>query len=157
MEVKDQTISLVVNNKPDVLARVAGIFSGRGFNIENISANVMKSSDVTKITIVTRGDAATVVKIEKQLQKLVDILSVTHINGDKSAQRELLLLRIALTDENRDEILKTIDAQQGRILTTGPDCCIAEFTGSTGEIDRILTSFEVTSIEDLSRSGIVAL
>ena len=157
MEMKEQTISLVVNNRPDVLARVAGIFSGRGFNIENISANVMKRRDITKITIVTRGDKATVVKIEKQLKKLVDILSVTHVNGDKSAQRELLLLRIALNGEDRNGAVETIEKKKGRILVTGPDYCIAEFTGTTDEIDAVLAGFEETAVEDLSRSGMVAL
>jgi len=157
MEMKDQTISLVVNNRPDVLARVAGIFSGRGFNIENISANVMKTSDITKITIVTRGDRTTVVKIEKQLKKLVDILSVTHINGDKSAQRELLLLRLALNDECKDDILKTVETRKGRTLATGEDDCIVEFTGSTDDIDSVLADFDTAQIKDMSRSGIVAL
>ncbi|MEA1971440.1 MAG: acetolactate synthase small subunit, partial [Thermodesulfobacteriota bacterium] len=76
MDIKNHTISILVNNKPDVLARIAGIFSGRGYNIENISANVTMDPKTTKITIVTMGNTATVTQIQKQLKKLVDVIKV---------------------------------------------------------------------------------
>jgi acetolactate synthase-1/3 small subunit len=157
MKMNEQVLVLIVRNRPDVLARVAGIFSGRGFNIENISANVMPEPDITKITIVTRGDLATVEKIEKQLKKLVDVREVTHINGDESVKRELLLVRAALDGEDANEVLSLIEGTGGRIITRNPAFCIAEFTGSSDDINGLLNRLDGIRMEKLSRSGTVAL
>jgi acetolactate synthase-1/3 small subunit len=157
MKMNEQVLVLIVRNRPDVLARVAGIFSGRGFNIENISANVMPEPDITKITIVTRGDLATVEKIEKQLKKLVDVREVIHINGDGSVRRELLLIRVDLDGEDPDKALSLIENTGGRIITKNPAFCIAEFTGSSDEINGVLNRLDGIRMEKLSRSGTVAL
>jgi len=157
MKMNEQVLVLIVRNRPDVLARVAGIFSGRGFNIENISANVMPEPDITKITIVTRGDLATVEKIEKQLKKLVDVREVTHINGDGSVKRELLLIRAPLDGKDTDRVLSLIGNTGGRIITRDPEFCIAEFTGSNDEINEVLNCLDGIKMEKLSRSGTVAL
>ena len=79
MTVRENTISILVNNKPDVLARIAGTFSGRGFNIESISANITRNPEITNIIITTIGDQETVIKLEKQLNKLVDVLEVRDL------------------------------------------------------------------------------
>ena len=89
MEKKDQTIIFLVNNRPDVLARIAGVFSARAFNIESISANITMDPEITKIIIVTRGDTATVSKIKNQTKKLVDILDVSHLK-----EKELTKIRL---------------------------------------------------------------
>jgi acetolactate synthase-1/3 small subunit len=152
-----QILLIIVRNRPDVLARVAGIFSGRGFNIENISANVTPDPDITEITIVTRGDLATVEKIEKQLRKLVDVREVTHINGDESVRRELLLVRAALDGEDANEVLSLIGDTGGKIITKNPEFCIAEFTGSSDEIKGVLNHLDTIRMEKLSRSGMVVV
>ncbi|MCK9273582.1 MAG: acetolactate synthase small subunit [Syntrophales bacterium] len=157
MEVKNHTISLLVKNKPDVLARISGLLSGRGFNIENISANVTMNPDVTKITMVTKGDSNTVSKIEKQMQKLVDVIEVTPVRTRTSIQREMLLIRLSITRDNRKEILKAVDEYKGRIVAEGPDYFVIELTGSKKEIDHALVYFEAAGIEDMSRSGMVVL
>jgi acetolactate synthase-1/3 small subunit len=153
----EQILLIIVRNRPDVLARVAGIFSGRGFNIENISANVTPDPDITEITIVTRGDLATVEKIEKQLRKLVDVREVTHINGDESVRRELLLVRAALDGEDANEVLSLIGDTGGKIITKNPEFCIAEFTGSSDEIKGVLNHLDTIRMEKLSRSGMVVV
>ncbi len=157
MEVKDHTISLLVNNKPDVLARISGLLSGRGFNIENISANVTMNPEVTKITMVTKGDANTVVKIEKQMQKLVDVIEVTHVKARSSIQREMVLIRVSVTRDNRGEVIKAIEEFGSRVVAEGPDCFLFELTGVKKDIDRALAYFETLGIEDMSRSGMVVL
>jgi acetolactate synthase-1/3 small subunit len=157
MEVKRHTIKLVVNNKPDVLARVAGVFSARGFNIESISANVTMDPNVTKIRIVTMGDTSTVTKIQNQLKKLVDVLSVSHVRESKQGQREMILMQVKLTDKNRNDVMKAIDELQCKIVTRKSDYCILEATGSEEELEILVQRFEPLGIEDLSRSGVVAL
>lgn len=157
MEVKRHTIKLVVNNNPDVLARIAGVFSGRGFNIESISANITMDQNVTKIRIVTLGDTSTLTKIKNQLKKLVDVQSVSHIRESKHGQREMILLQVKFTDENRTDVMKAIDALQCKIVTKTLDHCIIEATGSEEDIEVLVKRFEPLGIEDFSRSGIVAL
>lgn len=157
MKSKEQVLLLIVRNRPDVLARVAGIFSGRGFNIENISANITPDPDITKITIVTRGDTGTVEKIEKQLKKLVDVRRVTHMNGEGSVRRELLLIRAALNNENEDEVIFLIEGLGGRIIQKGQGSCIAEFSGSSDDLNGILNRLDGIGMEDLGRSGTVAI
>jgi acetolactate synthase-1/3 small subunit len=157
MEVKKHTIKLVVNNRPDVLARIAGIFSARGFNIESISANITLDPTITKIRIVTMGDSSTVSKIQNQLKKLVDIQSVSHIRESKHGQREMIMMQVNLTDENRQDVMKAIDELQCKIVTKKADHCIIEATGSEDDIEQLVKRFEPMGIQDFSRSGIVAL
>ncbi len=154
MEVKEHTISLLVNNKPDVLARIAGTFSGRGYNIENISANVTLDPKITKINIVTVGNSATVVQIEKQLKKLVDVIDAFHVKSRSSIQREMILVRV---EAEREGVMKAVEEFGCRILKEGPDYFILELTGDKNEIDQALTYLETLDIKDMSRSGRVVL
>ena len=94
MSKREAALSIVVNNKPDVLARIAGTFSGRGFNIESISANVTRDPAITKIIITTIGSEDTITKIEKQINRLVDVLVARDISVDEAVQREMLLIRM---------------------------------------------------------------
>lgn len=157
MEVKRHTIKLVVNNKPDVLARIAGVFSARGFNIESISANVTMDPNVTKIRIVTIGDTSTVTKIQNQLKKLVDVQSVSHVRESKHGQREMILMQVKLTDKNRSDVMKAIDDLQCKIVMKKSDYCIIETTGNEEDIETLIKRFELLGIEDFSRSGIVTI
>lgn len=157
MERKDQTITFLVNNRPDVLARIAGVFSARGFNIESISANITMDPEITKIIIVTRGDTATVTKIKNQTKKLVDILEVSHLKEKSSLQREMILVKVKLTNENRGNVMEVIKDFNSRLITVEADHCVLEATGNKSEIKNILKRLERLGIEDLSRSGILAL
>jgi acetolactate synthase-1/3 small subunit len=157
MSVRENTMSILVNNKPDVLARIAGTFSGRGFNIESISANVTINPDVTKIIITTIGDQDTVTKLEKQLNKIVDVLDVKDLTDVASAQREMILIRMNVTAVNRDRLKQTVDTYGWKVVSTDADFRILEVTGDRQEIDRALTVLEPMGIDDFTRTGIVAL
>lgn len=157
MEIRNHTMTLVVNNKPDVLARIAGIFSGRGFNIESISANVTLNPEVTKIILVTKGNTATIGRIENQLRKLVDVLDFQVVTNDRTILRELILVRIPLTDRNREKIRKDIENFHCKAVRMEPDHCILEITGTLEEIQWVLKGLEPHGIEDLSRSGLIVL
>lgn len=157
MEVKKHMIKLIVDNKPDLLARVAGIFSGRGFNIESITANITMDPEITKINIGTTGDSATVTKIQNQLKKLVDVRQVSHVRETKFGQREMVLIRLKLTQKNNNKVEKAIEDLQCRLITRKSDYCVIEATGTEEEIEQVLKHFEPLGMEDMSRSGIVAL
>ncbi|MCK9230416.1 MAG: acetolactate synthase small subunit [Syntrophales bacterium] len=157
MEVKHHTVSLLVKNKPDVLARISGLLSGRGFNIENISANVTMKPDITKITLVTKGDMTTVEKIEKQMKKLVDVIDVFYIQETDAFQREMALVRMRASRETREAVMKVAEEFRCRILEETSDHLILEVTGESREISEVLTSLETLGMEDMSRSGLVVL
>ena len=157
MSVRENTISILVNNTPDVLARIAGTFSGRGFNIESISANVTTNPDVTKIIITTIGDQDTVTKLEKQLNKIVDVLDVKDLTDVASAQREMILIRMKLTDTNKEQIKQTVDTYGWKVVSTDADCWILEVTGDRQEIKSALAILEPMGLDDFTRTGIVAL
>jgi acetolactate synthase-1/3 small subunit len=157
MEVREHTLSLLVNNKPDVLARIAGIFSGRGYNIENISANVTMDPAVTKITIVTTGNTATVTQIQKQLKKLVDVIKVSSPKEGRYAQREMALVRMNLHEDTMAEITKVLEELTCGKVVTQSDYCVVEITGDKKEIDLALTRLDAIGIDDVSRSGVVTL
>ncbi len=157
MAEKDRTLTLLVNNKPDVLARIAGTFSGRGFNIENISANVTLNPNITKIIIVTTGDKATVTKIRNQLKKIVDVRDVSYLKTKTSVQREMILAKIDFTEDNRGKILAAIEERECRVVNQEAEAFIVEATGEKDEIDRILLHFESLGMADFTRSGKIAL
>lgn len=157
MEEKNHTISLLVKNKPDVLARISGLLSGRGFNIENISANVTMNPGITKITMVTRGDTATVIKIEKQMKKLIDVIDVVNVKEDQPFQRELVLAKIKFNRDSRADLIRTLEAFPCRVVEEAPEYMVLELTGDSAEIDQALTSLEALGMEDMSRSGVVVL
>lgn len=157
MEVKKHMIKLIVDNKPDVLARVAGIFSGRGFNIESVTANITMDPNITKINIGTTGDSATVTKIQNQLKKLVDVRQVSHVRETKFGQREIALIRLKLTEKNKNKVEKAIEDLNCRTITRKSDYCVIEATGTEDEIEQVLKHLKPLGMEDMSRSGIVTL
>ncbi len=157
MDIKSHTLSIMVNNKPDVLARIAGIFSGRGYNIESISANITMNPEITKIIIVTMGNTATITQIQKQLKKLVDVIGVSRPRESKYAQREMALVKMNLHEVTMDEIEKIVEELNYRLILKKSDYCVFEITGDKEEIDLALTRLDVLGIDDVSRSGIVTL
>ncbi|OPL16576.1 MAG: hypothetical protein AVO39_01565 [delta proteobacterium MLS_D] len=157
MNVDNHTISLLVKNKPDVLARISGLLSAKGFNIENISANVTMNPDITKITMVAKGDTATIVKIEKEMKKLIDVVDVLRVKSKIAIQREMALVRVKIDRKTRDDVIKSLDPLQCRVLDESSDRLVLEMTGETAEIDQALVSLEALGMEDMSRSGVVVL
>ena len=157
MTARENIISILVNNKPDVLARIAGTFSGRGFNIESVSANITRNPEITKIIITTIGDQETVIKLEKLLNKLVDVLEVNDLTDVSSTQREMILVRMKVTTSNREGFKQIVDTHNWKIVSTDADYCILEVTGDRQEIDNALALLEIIGMEDFARTGVVAL
>jgi acetolactate synthase-1/3 small subunit len=157
MDVKENTISILVNNRPDVLARIAGTFSGRGFNIESISANITRNPNITRIIITTLGNRETVIKLEKQLTKLIDVLEVKDLTRVNAACREMILVRMKLNEENHGKIMQTIDTLKWKIVCIDADVCILEITGGKDEIDNALAILDKLGIDEFTRTGVIAI
>lgn len=150
-------MSLLVNNRPDVLARVAGILGGRGYNIETLCVDATIDPAVSKIILTTIADKSTLTKIEKQLIKLIDVNSVTEITQGESVMREMMLVRMRLTEKNKADIALIIDTFRGRVVTMNGDNCVLEITGLKDDIERAIESLKPLGIDDMARTGVVAL
>jgi acetolactate synthase-1/3 small subunit len=157
MEIRENIISILVNNKPDVLARIAGTFSGRGFNIESISANVTMNPAITKIIITTRGNKQTVTRMEKQLNKLVDVFTVEDLTDVDSVRGEMIIIRIKLTEENKRKVMKAINTYNWRVVSMDPSSCTVEITGDKELIDDALALMAPLGMDDFTRTGSVVL
>ncbi len=157
MSKREAAISIVVNNKPDVLARIAGTFSGRGFNIESISANVTRDPAITKIIITTIGTQETITKIEKQINRLVDVLVARDISVDEAVQREMLLIRMKPDAADRNDLYKAVITNGWKIISQDDTYLFIEVTGEREDIDRALAVLEPLGMEDFSRTGTVVI
>jgi len=156
-QLKERAISVIVNNRPDVLARIAGTFSARGFNIESISANITRNPAVTKIIITTLTTPDTIAKVIKQLNRLVDVLEARRLRRPDAVRREMILARIPLAGEPQAALRELLDSRGGKIVNRESGSAILEFTGDKEELEEILTRLEALGMEDFSRTGVIAL
>ncbi|MCX5831041.1 MAG: acetolactate synthase small subunit [Deltaproteobacteria bacterium] len=157
MEIKENTISILVNNKPDVMARIAGTFSGRGFNIETIAVNVTEDPKISKIVLTIWGNQDTIIKIEKQLNRMVDVLQVDDLTGKDAIRREMLLARVKADKERQDNLMKTIDTYKWKIVGNEDDYFILEVTGNKEDIENALVILKPLGMDNFTRTGTVAL
>ena len=151
------TISLLVENKPGVLSRVAGLFSGRGFNIESLSVAATTDPNVSRMTILTTGNDQILEQITKQLNKLINVIKVTEFKSNEYVGRELALIKVSVTDETRSEILSIIDIFRGKVVDVGSDSYTVEITGDENKMKAILDLLRPLGIKDIARTGCAAL
>ena len=153
------TISVLVDNKPGVLARIAGLFSGRGFNIESLSVNETLDPTMSQMTIVTRGDDRILEQINKQLNKLIDVIKVVDFqNGDcKYIARELALIKVSVDEHRRSEVLSIIDIYRGKVVDVSRHHYTVEVTGDEDKISAIIDLFKPIGIKEIVRSGTATL
>ncbi len=151
------TISVVVENEFGVLARVAGLFSGRGFNIDSLSVAPTSDESLSRITIVTRGDDAILEQITKQLNKLVDVIKVLDFSEDNAIERELALIKVSAEDESRAEVLRIVDIFRAKIIDVTPKSYTIEATGAPAKINAILDLLRPLGLKELVRTGAVAI
>ena len=151
------TISVLVENKFGVLTRVAGLFSGRGYNIDSLNVAPTHDSTLSRMTIVTRGDDATVDQIVKQLNKLVDVVKVINYGQGDYIDRELVLLKVKAEPQNRAEICQMAELFRAKVVDVQTDSLTIEITGGESKIEKFLTLMKTFGILDLTRTGQVAL
>ena len=154
---KEHILSLLVNNKPDVLARVAGTLGGKGYNIDTLCVDATLDPKISKIILSVYQDQSAITKIEKQLLRLIDVHSVSELTETETVMREMMLVRMMLTEKNKADIALIIDTFRGRVVTMNGDSCVIEITGTKADIERAIESLKPLGIDDLARTGIVAL
>jgi len=157
MEKKEHIISILVHNKPDVLARIAGTLGGKGYNIESLSVNTTTSYEISKIVMTSISNQATITRIENQLRKIVDVIQVDDLTNVESIHREMILVKMALTVETKDKIENLIDTHKWKVIVSTNSYLILEITGDKPQIDFALARLEPLGISDITRTGIVAL
>ena len=151
------TISVLVENKFGVLTRVAGLFSGRGYNIDTLNVAPTQEPETSRMTIVTRGDEATIEQIIKQLNKLVNVLEVHDFHEAEYIDRELLLVRVAVDAKSRAEIMQMTDIFRAKIVDVQPKSLTIEITGDEGKIEKFLDLMKTFGVLELTRTGKIAL
>jgi len=151
------TIQVLVENEFGVLARVAGLFSGRGYNIESLSVGETLDPTVSSMTIVTRGDDRIIEQITKQLNKLVSVIKVMDLTGTEHVEREMILVKVNATKETRSEILGIADIFRGKVVDVSPRSYVIEVTGDEGKIQAFVELLKPMGIRELIRTGRVAV
>jgi acetolactate synthase-1/3 small subunit len=151
------TISVLVENKFGVLTRVTGLFSGRGYNIDTLNVGPTHDESLSRMTIVTRGDDATVEQIVKQLDKLVDTVKVVNYRKGGYIDRELVLLKVKADPQNRAEVCQMAELFRAKVVDVQPENLTIEITGGEEKIEKFLTLMRDFGILDLTRTGQVAL
>jgi acetolactate synthase I/III small subunit len=157
MEKKEHIISILVHNKPDVLARIAGTLGGKGYNIESLCVNTTTSYEISKIVMTTVGNQTTINRIEGQLQRLVDVIGIDDLTNIESVHREMILVRLNVSADSRDSIKKAIDTYKWKVIISAATYVILEITGDKPQIDFALACLEPLGVADITRTGIVAL
>lgn len=151
------TISILVENEFGVLARVAGLFSGRGFNIDSLSVAKTLDPSLSRITLVTEGDDQIVEQITKQLNKLICVIKVSDFQDTPHVEREMALIKVAADERTRGEILNVIDIFRAKVIDAGPRSFVIEVTGDEGKITAILDLLKPLGVKEIVRTGKVAV
>ena len=154
---KEYVLSLLVNNRPDVLARIAGTLGGKGYNIDSLCVDVTMNPEVSKIILTTRTTKIMIGRILSALNKLLDVIRVENLSEVESIKREMILIRMNLLKETKPELMKAIDILNCKILTFNTDHCVLQFTGSREDINKVLVTLKPLGIDDIARTGAAAL
>ena len=151
------TLAVLVNNSPGVLARVAGLFSRRGFNIESIAVGETEEHSVSRMTIVVTADDVLLEQVTKQLYKLIDVIKISDLTNDPAVEREMALIKVTTTSANRSEILQIVDIFRAKIVDVSEKAVIIEVTGGVEKIEAIMSLLRNYGIKEVARTGKVAM
>ncbi|HEX7462992.1 MAG TPA: acetolactate synthase small subunit [Dermatophilaceae bacterium] len=151
------TLSVLVENKPGVLARIAGLFSRRGFNIDSLAVGPTEHAEVSRMTVVVDVEDLPLEQVTKQLNKLVEVLKVVELDQNASVQREILLVKVRADMQTRSHILETAQLFRAKVVDVATDAVTIEATGSSDKLDALLRILEPFGIRELVQSGRVAI
>jgi acetolactate synthase-1/3 small subunit len=146
-----------VENKFGVLTRVAGLFSGRGYNIDTLNVAPTHDATASRMTIVTHGDEATIEQIIKQLNKLPDVLKVQDLSGGESVDRELVLVKVAVDSKSRAEVMQITDIFRAKIVDVQPKSLTIEITGNGSKVEKFLNLMNSFGVQEITRTGNIAM
>ncbi|HEV2347423.1 MAG TPA: acetolactate synthase small subunit [Actinocrinis sp.] len=151
------TLSVLVENKPGVLARVAALFSRRGFNIESLAVGPTEYAEISRITLVVNVEEHPLEQVTKQLNKLVNVLKIVELESGASVHRELILVKVRADATERHQVLATIEPFGARVVDVSVDSLVIECTGESAKLDAMLRVLEPFGVKELVQSGMVAI
>lgn len=151
------TLAVLVENKPGVLTRVAGLFSRRGFNIESLAVGVTENPDTSRMTIVVTGDDRVLEQVMKQLNKLIEVIRVSDVPPDESVNRELALIKVGVDSATRAEVMQIVDVFRAKIVDVGIKSLVVEVTGDESKITAMEQLLRQFGIREMVRTGKIAM
>ncbi len=151
------TLSVLVENSPGVLARIASLFSRRGYNIDSLAVGPTEDPNVSRMTIVVNVEGHALSQVIQQTDKLINVLSIIELDPIASVQRELLLVKVATTSETRSQVLETVQLFRAKVVDVAQDAVTIEATGNSEKIQALLRVLEPYGIKELVQSGLVAM
>ena len=149
--------SLIVDNNPGVLSRIAGLFSRRGYSIDSITAGMTADPRFTRITVVASGDELILSQIEKQVRKLEDVREIKVLKDDESVFRELIMVKVRVNAQQRNEVISVADIFRAKIVDVDKEALMNELTGNQAKLEAFLNLLDVYEILELARTGITGL
>ncbi len=152
----NHVISLLVENNAGVLARISGLLSGRGYNVESFSSGPTLDPAITRITLVCRGDDTIIDQIKKQLNKLIEVIKVTDLTSKDTIARQFALIKISVLPGNRGEIIQLAEVFDAKVMDVGSNTMVLEITGSAKKIDDLVMLLD-GHVSEIARSGLVSI
>ena len=152
-----QTLSVLVENKPGVLARIAGLFSRRGFNIESLAVGPTEHAEISRMTIVVNVEDSPLEQVTKQLNKLVEVIKIVELDGPLSVNRELMLVKVRADADTRGQVLDAVGLFKARVVDVVSDAVTIEVTGNGDKLADFREVLEPFGIRELVQSGMVAI
>ena len=150
-------LSLLVEDKPGLLTRVAGLFARRGFNIESLAVGVTEVPGLSRITVVVDVEGLPLEQVTKQLNKLVNVIKIVELEQTASVQRELMLIKVRADNQTRSNVIEVVNLFRASVVDYATDALVIEVTGDRGKVDAILRALEPSGIKELAQSGMVAI
>ncbi len=150
-------LSLLVEDKPGLLTRVAGLFARRGFNIHSLAVGTTEVPGLSRITVVVDVEGAPLEQVTKQLNKLINVLKIVELEPDQSVQREHMLVKVRIDAGTRSQILEAVNLFRARVVDVAPDSLVIEVTGESQQIEALLRVLEPFGIKEIAQSGLLAM
>jgi acetolactate synthase-1/3 small subunit len=150
-------LSLLVEDKPGLLTRVAGLFARRGFNIESLAVGTTEIEGLSRITVAVDVEDAPLEQVTKQLNKLVNVIKIVELDPAQSVQREHLLIKVRVDNSNRSQILEAVTLFRARVVDVATDALVIEVTGDSGKVQALLRVLEPYGIKEIAQSGLLAI
>ena len=151
------TLSVLVENKPGVLARIAALFSRRGFNIDSLAVGPTEHAEISRMTIVVNVEESPLEQVTKQLNKLVEVIKIVELEGSAAVTRELLLVKVKADAETRGQVLETVQLFRAKVVDVATDAVTIEVTGNAEKLEAFLKVLEPFGVRELVQSGMVAI
>ncbi|WP_096231185.1 acetolactate synthase small subunit [Thermoanaerobacterium sp. RBIITD] len=150
-------ISVLVNNHSGVLSRVVGLFSRRGYNIESLAVGTTEQNDLSRITLTVEGDDYVITQIIRQLSKLYDVKKVQDVGAYENVSRELLLVKVEMNSNNRDDIMQIVETFRGKVIDISLNSLIIEITGDSEKVNAFIKLIKQFQVRELTRTGLISL